>query len=202
MSESLENLPSVEVPVPEVDEERFRQNMKEGRESRGWSQGELSKRLIEAGWPIFHQTTISRIESGDRPVKLGEARAIAAILGRTLSDMVVPAVEALRLHYLEREMKSLRESREEIDRAVSRLEVHQAQLRHTIEMIDEQTESGWEDPTLKAKTLRGREIAQVLLGWTPESIIAAFRRERDETKRRAAAKAGHTSGEPGAADEQ
>lgn len=179
----MENLP-VEIPVPEVDEERFRQNMREGRESRGWSQGEMSKRLIEAGWPIFHQTTISRIEAGERPVKLGEARAIAAILGKSLSDMVVPAAEALWLSVLESEMKSVRESRDEIEKSVRELKERQDVLRSTVRAIDEIGASGWEDPTVKTKTIRNREIAQILLEWTPESIISAFFKERTETAQR------------------
>lgn len=82
-----------EIPVVEVDEARFRECMKELREDRGWSQGELSRQLMASGWAIFHQTTISRIESGERPVKLGEARAIAAILESTVDAMVAPSEE-------------------------------------------------------------------------------------------------------------
>ncbi|MGM9473166.1 helix-turn-helix domain-containing protein [Pseudarthrobacter sp. YS3] len=77
-----------EYPAPSVDEERFRMNMRLLREKRGWSQGEMSRRLIEAGWNIFHQTTVSRIESGERPIKLGEARAVAAILDVPLEKML------------------------------------------------------------------------------------------------------------------
>lgn len=71
---------------------QFRKNMRGEREARGMSQGELSRRLIDAGWPIFHQTTINRIESGTRPVKLDEAMAIADALGVDLEELTWDAL--------------------------------------------------------------------------------------------------------------
>lgn len=65
---------------PGQDEQRFADNMRQLRESKSWSQGELARRMQEIGWSSFHQTTVSRIEKCERPLRLGEARAIASIL--------------------------------------------------------------------------------------------------------------------------
>ncbi|WP_426118486.1 helix-turn-helix transcriptional regulator [Kocuria sp. LHG3120] len=70
---------------------RFRENMRHIREEKGWSQGELSRRLLDAGWGVFHQTTITRIENGTRQVRLDEAMAIANALGVTLETMTLDA---------------------------------------------------------------------------------------------------------------
>lgn len=67
---------------------RFAANMKSMREARGWNQSELARRLTAVGVEGFHQTTISRIEAGSRPVRLGEAAAIARTLGTTVEMMV------------------------------------------------------------------------------------------------------------------
>lgn len=59
------------------------------REEKGLSQAELVKRLRDSGWSNVHQTTISRIEKGERPVRLGEARAIAEALGVELTQLLL-----------------------------------------------------------------------------------------------------------------
>jgi len=50
------------------------------------SQTELARQLQERGLP-FHQQTVQRIESGQRPVRLNEAFTIAEVLGSNLGDM-------------------------------------------------------------------------------------------------------------------
>jgi transcriptional regulator with XRE-family HTH domain len=50
--------------------------MKNLREARGMTQTDLAKALRSEGLP-FHQQTIQRIESGERPVRLNEAHLIA-----------------------------------------------------------------------------------------------------------------------------
>ncbi|WP_324650984.1 helix-turn-helix transcriptional regulator [Georgenia sp. H159] len=78
----------------ESDDERFAANVRRLRERQGWSQAELAKRLREAGYDQFHATTISRIENGERGVRLSEARAISVILGTALSVMLEPSGDA------------------------------------------------------------------------------------------------------------
>jgi transcriptional regulator with XRE-family HTH domain len=74
---------------PEHDDARFARNMLARREERRISQADLVKMLRRIGWPKAHQTTISRIEQGERPVRLGEARLIAAALGVDLTHLLL-----------------------------------------------------------------------------------------------------------------
>lgn len=76
--------------APEEDDGRFAERMQQIRERLGISQSALVGRLRDNGWSKVHQTTLSRIEKGERPVRLGEARAIAAALGVPLSRLVEP----------------------------------------------------------------------------------------------------------------
>lgn len=87
---------------PEAIEQRFAENLIQMREQLGFSQADLVRRLREAGWTGLHQTTISRIEKGERPVRLGEARAIAQLLGTTTERMLLPTQHTLRAMYLHR----------------------------------------------------------------------------------------------------
>lgn len=72
------------------DDERFAASVKRLREAKGWSQGELAKRMTNAGFDGFHQTTISRIEKGERPVRIGEARGLARVLESLVGIMIAP----------------------------------------------------------------------------------------------------------------
>lgn len=79
----------MEQPTPEeLEELRFREALGELRRERGFSQGELARHMVAAGWTDFHQTTISRLEKGTRPIRLGEARALARVLGTDVSYMI------------------------------------------------------------------------------------------------------------------
>jgi transcriptional regulator with XRE-family HTH domain len=68
----------------------FAANMTRLREAAGISQAEMVHKLREEGWTNVHPTTISRIEKGERPVKLNEAARIAAVLGQDLPRMLAP----------------------------------------------------------------------------------------------------------------
>lgn len=84
---------------PENDDERFGANVRRLREARGLSQHELARRLADVGLEGFHQTTVSRIEKGERPARLGEAKAIAQLLDSTIENMLTQgesAAEATR----------------------------------------------------------------------------------------------------------
>lgn len=66
----------------------FADNVRRIRELKGWSQGELARRISKLGVEGFHQTTISRIEKGERLVRLGEARSIARALNRPVDHFL------------------------------------------------------------------------------------------------------------------
>jgi transcriptional regulator with XRE-family HTH domain len=64
----------------------FRTNMKRARESQDVSQTDLARQMKDRGFG-FHQQTVQRVESGDRPVRLNEAYAIAEILDMTVDEL-------------------------------------------------------------------------------------------------------------------
>lgn len=66
----------------EAEERRFGAAVRRFREEAGWSQGELARRLNELGWTAFHQTTVSRIEKGERPIRLSESKGLQKVFGR------------------------------------------------------------------------------------------------------------------------
>lgn len=68
-------------------ERRFGRGIKTMREARGWSQTELAERLAELGFE-YHQTTIGKIESAARPLRLSELFAFAGVFGIPASDML------------------------------------------------------------------------------------------------------------------
>jgi transcriptional regulator with XRE-family HTH domain len=80
-------MPNQDPPRPAgAWEANFIEQMARLRESRKISQTELAKRLRAAGLP-FHQQTIQRVESGERPVRLNEAFVIARELGSNVELM-------------------------------------------------------------------------------------------------------------------
>lgn len=67
-------------------EHNFRQHVKLRRELLEMTQTDLAKQMKRRGF-AFHQQTIQRIESGDRPIRLDEAFMLAEILQSRLSTM-------------------------------------------------------------------------------------------------------------------
>ncbi|MFB9619523.1 helix-turn-helix domain-containing protein [Brooklawnia cerclae] len=65
----------------------FVRNMKAAREARGWSQAVLVDHLELLGVETLNQSTVSRIEKGERDVRLPEARAIAKVFSVSLDTM-------------------------------------------------------------------------------------------------------------------
>lgn len=53
------------------------------RQERGWTQEQLAARLAVYGF-VMHQTTIAKLEAAERPIRLNEAAALAAIFETTL----------------------------------------------------------------------------------------------------------------------
>ncbi|MGO2111924.1 MAG: helix-turn-helix domain-containing protein [Pseudoclavibacter sp.] len=74
-------------------ESNFIANMRRRRESLGMSQSDLAAQMADLGWKTFRQATVSRLEKGDRPLRLAEAEALAQILRSNVTAMVRPAVE-------------------------------------------------------------------------------------------------------------
>ena len=72
-------------------EVNFRTHMKRLREKDGMTQTELARRLKFLYGLPFHQQTIQRIESGERPVRVNEGYLIADTFGVSLDSMTQAA---------------------------------------------------------------------------------------------------------------
>lgn len=68
-------------------EANFIRNMEQRRRSLGMTQTDLAKMLRSRYDLPFHQQTVQRIESGERPVRLDESHCIAEALGSSLTVM-------------------------------------------------------------------------------------------------------------------
>ena len=122
---------------PEEDDGRFAERMQQIRERLGISQGALVGRLRDNGWTKVHQTTVSRIEKGERPVRLGEARAIAAALGVPLSRLVEPDPASFVRAEITRQNAAVYNAFFELTEKAHELLRLQAQLRKALDRFHE-----------------------------------------------------------------
>lgn len=122
-------------PRGAIEEANFIANMRKLREGQGLSQGELAQRMQDAGWDKFHQTTISRIEKGVQPVRLGEARGIADALGTLVGPMLLDDEVSERWRQLDEESRKLRDLGSGIGHGVREYLWQQVILRN---LLDEQ----------------------------------------------------------------
>ena len=62
-------------------ETRFRERVKDARKDRDWSQADVSKMLRDKGIDSMYPTTVAKVESGERAVRMVEAAAFADLFG-------------------------------------------------------------------------------------------------------------------------
>lgn len=62
-------------------------NFRSLRERLGWSQATLAQRARDGGLDGFHQTTVARVENGQRPLRLSEAIVLSKVLGISVEDL-------------------------------------------------------------------------------------------------------------------
>ena len=67
---------------------RFRRRITHERNERDWSQAEVAKKLTAMGIDNMHISTIAKVESGAREIKLDEAAAMAELFGASLDAML------------------------------------------------------------------------------------------------------------------
>jgi transcriptional regulator with XRE-family HTH domain len=69
-------------------ETRFRGRVKKQRDRRGWSQADVAKMLGDKGIKGIYPTTIAKIESGERAVRIDEAAALADLFDVSLDALL------------------------------------------------------------------------------------------------------------------
>jgi transcriptional regulator with XRE-family HTH domain len=101
-------------------EERFAVNIRRVREEQGMSQGKFAEEMTTRGWP-WRQQTVTRVETGRRTVRLGEAHAAADILHVTLDRLLWPSAEATEVSLTDDAIGRVRRARHEVSDATFRL---------------------------------------------------------------------------------
>ena len=118
----------------------FAENMRARREAIGLSQAGLARLMTHKGHEGIHQTTIARMERGDRVVRLSEAETIAGLLNTNLPSLLLPRVSVLsqvedRLGELGKRHKQLR------DQTVD-YEITRAQLKLAVQAVQQVLDGG------------------------------------------------------------
>lgn len=145
-------------------ERNFATNMRLRREELGWSQGELSRRMRQGGWSNFHQTTVSRIEKHERPIRLSEAGAIARVLEIPLSLLELPegvahGVTRVRTALLDTEASGRRLT-EAVDDYTAERTALLYEIEHAMPLLDSSTpDEAATQEELSALLARARNVA-------------------------------------------
>jgi transcriptional regulator with XRE-family HTH domain len=69
-------------------ETRFRERVTDARKFRKWSQADLAKKLKDKGIHGIYPTTVAKIESGERAVRIDEAAALADLFDMSLDVLM------------------------------------------------------------------------------------------------------------------
>lgn len=80
-----------EMPVAQREEKNFREQVEALRKAQGLTQKQLAERMNADGWKDYSQASVSRLEKNQRPISLGEARALAHVLSSTVEAMITPS---------------------------------------------------------------------------------------------------------------
>lgn len=125
----------------------FGGRLRDTRKIRGLTQEQLAAEMTAAGQGM-HQTTIAKIESGDRPVSLSEAVHFARILKRELGDLASPPrsegeqtlidnaiLAKMKVQSLERELAAQRAEIARIGRQVPELEADLSKAKKDLRQI-------------------------------------------------------------------
>ena len=164
--------------VYQAEESQFAENVQRLREDRGWSQGELARRMVADGWEGFHQTTISRIEKGQRPVRLAEARGLARVLGSQIGIMTAPPPESAILESLASEIGMMRLARKRIYAGFATLEEQRARLQSLIDKVEEIPQEQWERLGIWDAIAQMVVQASHMQKWTPETLVQEMMEHR------------------------
>ena len=169
-------------------DELFAIQIRETRERRKMSQGELARQMSARGSP-FYQQTIRRIEEGRRKVSVGEAKALAEILGTSVDRLTWPGQEASAAALLDMSIGRAQEAYEQIASWTATLLWALRQLQTTVGETE-------------GKTFREAEKMQQILDegcyvlqYTPEAAVEMGRNDHGELLR--GVQGVHEDDEPG-----
>ena len=98
----------------------FGENIRKNRERKKMSQGDLAREMTAKGWP-WHQSTVYKVEHGNRRTEAFELHDLAAILGVPMGDLFWPPAEVNEAGMVDRAIGMLRREWNEAALAVQRL---------------------------------------------------------------------------------
>ncbi|MGA9676020.1 MAG: helix-turn-helix transcriptional regulator, partial [Mycobacterium sp.] len=78
---------------PEHAETEFRLRLRQGRETRKWTQAHLAELLRAKGFASTYPTTIAKLEAGERAARIDEIVAIAELFDVSLDTLLGHAAE-------------------------------------------------------------------------------------------------------------
>jgi transcriptional regulator with XRE-family HTH domain len=117
---------------------RFAANFKAARERAKLSGREVAEQMRERGIP-WHQQTVVRLESGEQRVRLGEAEALAGIVGSSVDALMRPADLDMAARDILSSAAKVRDSRRKLTDATARFDTDVAWLRR---LLDKAREKG------------------------------------------------------------
>ena len=149
-------------------DERFAANVREQRELKKMSQGELARRMAERGFP-YYQQTVRRIEDGRRKVSVGEATALASILGTTVERLTWPGQAATAAALLDMYVDRAVTAERRIARSTQLL----LEAQDKLEPIAAKAElAGFHDSDKLQQIVREARAAMAI---NPERLVASIR---------------------------
>ncbi|MFC8037846.1 helix-turn-helix domain-containing protein [Paenarthrobacter sp. NPDC057355] len=166
------NLQGERAVADQAEENQFAENVQRLRELKGWSQGELARRMTEEGWEGFHQTTISRIEKGQRPVRLAEARGLARVLGNQVGMMIAPPAESEILEGLAMNIGYMRLHSRRIWAELEKIEDRKIGLQALVHDVEKIPQEQWERLGLWEFVTQLVVQASHMQKWTPQWLLA------------------------------
>jgi len=131
-----------------LPEAEFAQQLRAMRSDRGWSQADLAQHMTTHYGMRWHQTTIAKIEVGQRPIGLNEAAALMEVFDLTGAHLIMPSArrrvdvaelqdrkERLRADAaaIEGELSGLRHRRAAVDRRAQQISTQREQAARQAE---------------------------------------------------------------------
>jgi transcriptional regulator with XRE-family HTH domain len=132
--------------VGNIWERLFGGRVKDLRAARGWTQEDLAQRMTAAGHAM-HQTTVAKLEGGNRPTTVGEASTIASIFGIPIGalfetyeaqDYAELATLANRLTALAADKAKLAERLTALDAEIASVQTQYDDLQQRVERNEEE----------------------------------------------------------------
>lgn len=151
------------------DERTFIENMKRLREERGWTQTDLARKMVAAGWENYTQMTISRTEKHERPLRLSEAQSLAEIFGTPLVKMMAPSETRAKIDGWLDDIQRFRDAYLSIRDAVTVLVTHRPALEASTELVST-LDVSWANEGLREAFGVSMSTAKGYLERSPEEV--------------------------------